>query len=45
MADRFGLFDRFFVNAEVSPDGHYWSMAGYTTDYPPTRPCLRAIAA
>ena len=33
MADRFGLFDRFFVNAEVSPDGHNWSMAAYTTDY------------
>ena len=33
MAERFGLFDRFFVNAEVSPDGHNWSMAAYTTDY------------
>lgn len=33
LADRFGLFDRFFVNAEVSPDGHNWSTAGYTTDY------------
>jgi DNA-binding beta-propeller fold protein YncE len=33
MADRFGLFDRFFVNAEVSPDGHNWSMAAYATDY------------
>jgi len=33
LADRFGLFDRFFVNAEVSPDGHNWSMAAYTTDY------------
>ena len=33
MAERFGLFDRFFVNAEVSPDGHNWSMAAYTSDY------------
>jgi DNA-binding beta-propeller fold protein YncE len=33
LADRFGLFDRFFVNAEVSPDGHNWSMAAYATDY------------
>lgn len=33
LAARFGLFDRFFVNAEVSPDGHNWSMAAYTTDY------------
>lgn len=33
LADRFGLYDRFFVNAEASPDGHNWSMAAYTTDY------------
>src|SRR4030095_6425910 len=33
LADRFGLFDRFFVNAAVSPDGHNWSMAAYATDY------------
>jgi DNA-binding beta-propeller fold protein YncE len=33
LAERFGLMDRFFVNAEVSPDGHNWSMAAYTTDY------------
>ncbi len=33
IADRFGLFDRFFVNAEVSADGHNWSTAGYATDY------------
>ncbi|MFN8570582.1 MAG: bifunctional YncE family protein/alkaline phosphatase family protein [Gemmatimonadaceae bacterium] len=33
LADRFGLFDRFFVNAEVSPDGHNWSMAAYVGDY------------
>lgn len=33
LAERFGLYDRFFVNAEVSADGHNWSMAAYTTDY------------
>jgi YVTN family beta-propeller protein len=33
LAERFGVFDRFLVNAEVSPDGHNWSMAAYTTDY------------
>jgi hypothetical protein len=27
------VFDRFFVNAEVSADGHNWSMAAYATDY------------
>jgi len=33
LARRFGIFDRFFTNAEVSPDGHNWSTAAYTTDY------------
>jgi YVTN family beta-propeller protein len=33
LAERFGVFDRFFVNAEVSADGHNWSMAAYVTDY------------
>jgi hypothetical protein len=33
LAERFGIYDRFFVNAEASPDGHNWSMAAYTTDY------------
>lgn len=33
LAERYGIFDRFFVNAEVSADGHNWSMAGYATDY------------
>jgi len=33
LAERFGLFDRFFVNAEVSADGHNWTTAAYTTDY------------
>ncbi len=33
LAERFGIYDRFFVNAEVSADGHNWSTAAYTTDY------------
>jgi hypothetical protein len=33
LAERFGIFDRFFVNAEVSADGHNWSMAAYASDY------------
>ncbi|HEV8436295.1 MAG TPA: bifunctional YncE family protein/alkaline phosphatase family protein [Thermoanaerobaculia bacterium] len=33
LALRFGLFDRFFTNAEVSAQGHIWSTAAYVTDY------------
>ena len=33
LAERFGIFDRFFVNAEVSAQGHPWSTAAYVTDY------------
>jgi len=33
LAEMFTLFDNFYVNAEVSADGHNWSMAGYATDY------------
>lgn len=33
LAERFGLFDRFFVNAEVSADGHNWSTAAYVSEY------------
>jgi YVTN family beta-propeller protein len=33
LALRFGLFDRFFVNSEASPDGHKWSTAAFSTDY------------
>ncbi|MGH7624728.1 MAG: bifunctional YncE family protein/alkaline phosphatase family protein, partial [Gemmatimonadaceae bacterium] len=33
LAERFGIFDRFFVDAEVSADGHNWSTAAYATDY------------
>ena len=33
LARRFGLFDRFFVNDEASPDGHNWSTAAFSSDY------------
>ena len=33
LARRFGLFDRFFTNAEVSGQGHVLSTAAYVTDY------------
>jgi YVTN family beta-propeller protein len=33
LAERFGLFDRFFVNAEVSTQGHMWSTSAYVTDF------------
>jgi DNA-binding beta-propeller fold protein YncE len=33
LARRFGLFDRFRVNAEVSSQGHIWSTAAYVTNY------------
>ena len=33
LADRFGLFDRFFVNSEASPDGHNWATAAFSNDY------------
>jgi YVTN family beta-propeller protein len=33
LAERFGIFDRFFVNAEVSADGHNWSTAAWGPDY------------
>ncbi len=33
IAESFVLLDNFFVNAEVSADGHNWSMGGYATDY------------
>src|SRR2546430_15980405 len=32
LAQRFGLFDRFFVNSEASPDGHNWATAAFSTD-------------
>jgi len=33
LAREFGLLDNFYVDAEVSADGHNWSMAAYATDY------------
>src|SRR3984893_8795212 len=33
LARRFGLFDRFFVNAEVSSQGHIWSTSAYVTNH------------
>ena len=33
LAKRFGIYDRFFVNAEVSAQGHNWSTAAYASDY------------
>src|SRR5262245_53242007 len=33
LASEFVLLDNFYVDAEVSADGHNWSMAAYATDY------------
>jgi hypothetical protein len=33
LAERFGAYDRFFVNAEVSADGHNWTFGSYAADY------------
>ena len=33
LATDFVLFDNFYVDAEVSADGHNWSMGAYATDY------------
>jgi YVTN family beta-propeller protein len=33
LAREFTLFDNFYVDAEVSADGHNWSTAAYATDY------------
>lgn len=33
LAQEFILFDNFFVDGDVSADGHFWSMSGTTTDY------------
>jgi YVTN family beta-propeller protein len=33
IADEFVLLDNFYVDAEVSADGHNWSMAAYANDY------------
>ena len=33
LAKQFVLYDNFYVDGEVSADGHNWSMAAYATDY------------
>jgi len=33
IVEKFVLLDNFFVNAEVSADGHNWSMGAYANDY------------
>jgi DNA-binding beta-propeller fold protein YncE len=33
LAEEFTLYDNFYVDAEVSEDGHNWSTAAYATDY------------
>ena len=33
LVENFVLLDNFFVDAEVSADGHNWSMGAYATDY------------
>jgi YVTN family beta-propeller protein len=33
LAREFVLLDNFYVNGEVSADGHHWTMGAYATDY------------
>jgi YVTN family beta-propeller protein len=33
LAQRFGIFDDTFADAEISPDGHNWSTAAFANDY------------
>jgi len=33
IVQEYALLDNFYVNAEVSADGHNWSMGAYATDY------------
>ncbi|MFL0162035.1 alkaline phosphatase family protein [Aquirufa salirivi] len=33
IAESFVLLDNFYVDAEVSADGHHWTMGAYATDY------------
>jgi len=33
LAERFGIFDRTFADAQVSADGHNWSTAAFANDY------------
>jgi YVTN family beta-propeller protein len=33
LAQRFGVLDNFYADAEVSADGHNWAMSAYASDY------------
>jgi DNA-binding beta-propeller fold protein YncE len=33
LVKRFGIFDRFFADAQISADGHNWSTAAFANDY------------
>lgn len=33
LAEQFVLLDNFYVNSEVSADGHNWTMGAYANDY------------
>ena len=33
LAEEFALLDNYYEDAEVSADGHNWSMAAYATDF------------
>jgi YVTN family beta-propeller protein len=33
LAERFGIFDRFFVNAEVTSQAHNWALGAYASEY------------
>jgi hypothetical protein len=33
LVGRFPLLDRFYANSEASIDGHFWTSAGYVSDY------------
>ncbi len=33
LAERFGVLDNFYADAEVSADGHNWATSAYATDY------------
>ena len=44
IVNEFVLLDNFYVDAEVSADGHNWSMGAYATDYL-ERPGLQVMAA
>ena len=47
LAKEFVLLDNFYVDGEVSADGHNWSMGAYATDYleKTGRPVMAAVVA